>query len=170
MRLRTFVTPLVIAALAISLTGCGAGSNATTRLTKKVTDGQEAEIKNDNNKMVLRNFVLVAQSDGSAVVVGTAVNRGLNDDALLGLAINGVQAQLTGSSTIAQNATIIFEGETANAKAVFQGVNLKPGTNVDLSLFFGVAGEISFKVLVRGAEGIYADITSGSVPLTEPTA
>ena len=75
MRLRTFVTPLVIAALAISLTGCGAGSNATTRLTKKVTDGQEAEIKNDNNKMVLRNFVLVAQPDGSAVVVGTAVNR-----------------------------------------------------------------------------------------------
>jgi hypothetical protein len=138
MRLRTFVTPLVIAALAISLTGCGAGSNATTRLTKKVTDGQEAEIKNDNNKMVLRNFVLVAQPDGSAVVVGTAVNRGLNDDALLGLAINGV--------------------------------NLKPGTNVDLSLFFGVAGEISFKVLVRGAEGIYADITSGLVPPTEPTA
>jgi predicted small lipoprotein YifL len=35
MRLRTFVTPLIIAALAISLTGCGAGSNATTRLTKK---------------------------------------------------------------------------------------------------------------------------------------
>ena len=60
MRLRTFVTPLVIAALAISLTGCGAGSNATTRLTKKVTDGQEAEIKNDNNKMVLRNFVSVS--------------------------------------------------------------------------------------------------------------
>jgi hypothetical protein len=160
MRNRTIVTPLVIAALALSLTGCGAGSNATTRLTKKVTDGQEAEIKNNDNKIVLRNFVLVAQPDGSAVVVGTAVNRGLNDDALLGLAINGVQAQLTGSSTIAQNGTIIFEGETANAKAVFQGVNLKPGTNVDLSLFFGVAGEVSFKVLVRNAEGIYAEITS----------
>ena len=69
MRLRTIVAPLVIAALAISLTGCGAGSNATTRLTKKVTDGQEAEIKNDGNKIVLRNFVLVTQPDGSAVLV-----------------------------------------------------------------------------------------------------
>jgi hypothetical protein len=120
MRLRTFVTPLVIAALAISLTGCGAGSNATTRLTKKVTDGQEAEIKNDNNKMVLRNFVLVAQPDGSAVVVGTAVNRGLNDDALLGLAINGVQAQLTGASTIAQNGTLFLKAKLPAQKLFFR--------------------------------------------------
>ncbi len=73
MRLRTIVTPLIIAALAISLTGCGAGPNATTRLTKKVTDGQEAEIKKDANKIVLRNFVLVALQDGSAVVVGQSL-------------------------------------------------------------------------------------------------
>jgi len=174
MRFRTIIAPLVITALSFSLTSCGAGSNASTRLIKKVTDGQEAEIKKDDNKIILRNFVLVAQPDGSAVVVGTAVNRGLRDDALLGLAIPGTQAQLTGSSTIAQNGTIIFEGKSASAKAVFQGVNLKPGTNVDLSLFFGVAGEISFKVLVRAAEGIYAEVTSGLAATpeatTEPTA
>ena len=170
MRVRTIIAPIVIIALAFSLTSCGAGPNATTRLTKKVTDGQEAEIKKDDNKIILRNFVLIAQADGSAVVVGTAVNRGLSDDALLGLAIPGSQAQLTGSSTIAQNGTIIFEGDSASAKAVFQGVNLKPGTNVDLSLFFGVAGEVSFKVLVRAAEGNYAGVTSGLAPTTEPAA
>jgi len=121
MRLRTIVTPLVIAALAISLTGCGAGSNATTRLTKKVTDGQEAEIKKDANNIALRNFVLVALPDGSAVVVGTVINRGVNEDALLGLAISGIQAQFTGNSTIGQNGLITFEGESANAKAVIFG-------------------------------------------------
>jgi hypothetical protein len=160
MRLRTIVTPLIIAALAISLTGCGAGSNATTRLTKKVTDGQEAEIKKDANKIILRNFVLVALQDGSAVVVGTVINRGENEDALLGLAIPGLQAQITGTSTIASNGVITFEGDIANVKAVIPGANLKPGTHTDLSLFFGNAGEITLDVLIQKPEGIYAGITS----------
>ena len=154
MRLRTIVTPLLIAALAISLTGCGAGSNASTRLIKKVTDGQEAEIRNENNNIALRNFVLVALEDGSAVVVGTLINRGENDDALLGLAIPGIQAQFTGVSTISQNQTIRFEGDSANAKAVILGANLKPGTHTDLSLFFGNAGEVKFDVLVQKPAGI----------------
>ena len=160
MRLRTIVTPLVIAALAISLTGCGAGPNATTRLTKKVTDGQEAEIKNDANNIILRNFVLVSMPDGSAVVVGTIINRGENEDALLGLAIPGIQAQIYGASTIAPNGIITFEGDVANAKAVISAANLKPGTHTDLSLLFGNAGEITLDVLIQKPEGIYAGITS----------
>jgi hypothetical protein len=160
MRLRTIVTPLIIAALAISLTGCGAGPNATTRLTKKVTDGQEAEIKKDANKIVLRNFVLVALQDGSAVVVGTVINGGENEDALLAIAIPGIQAQITGTSTIAPNGVITFEGDIANVKAVIPGANLKPGTHADLSLFFGNAGEITLDVLIQKPEGIYAGITS----------
>jgi len=51
MRTRTIVTPLVIVALALSLTGCGAGSNASTRLIKKVTDGQEGGINKDDNNI-----------------------------------------------------------------------------------------------------------------------
>ena len=160
MRLRTIVTPLVIAALAISLTGCGAGPNASSRLIKKVTDGQEAEIKKDENNIALRNFVVVALPDGSAVVVGTIINRGANEDALLGLAIPGIQAQITGVSTLAPNGVITFEGEVANAKAVIPAANLKPGTHTDLSLFFGNAGEVTLDVLVQKPEGIYADLTS----------
>ena len=160
MRFRTIVTPVAIAALAISLTGCGAGSNASTRLIKKVTNGQEAEIVKDGNNIALRNFVLVTQPDGSAVVVGTVINRGANDDALLGLAISGIQANFSGVSTISQNQTIRFEGETANAKAVLVGANLKAGTHTNLSLFFGNAGEVTFDVLVQNPEGIYAGITA----------
>jgi hypothetical protein len=160
MRLRTIVTPLIIAVLAISLTGCGAGPNASSRLIKKVTDGQEADIKKDGNSISLRNFVLVSLTDGSAVVVGTIINRGANEDALLGVAIPGIQAQITGTSTIASNGVITFEGDVANVKAVIPGANLKPGTHTDLSLFFGNAGEITLDVLVQKPEGIYAGITS----------
>jgi hypothetical protein len=160
MRLRTIVTPLIIAALAISLTGCGAGPNASSRLIKKVTDGQEADIKKDGNSISLRNFVLVSLADGSAVVVGTVINRGANEDALLGVAIPGIQAQISGTSTIAPNGVITFEGDVANAKAVIPGANLKPGTHTDLSLFFGYAGEVTLDVLIQKPEGIYAGITA----------
>ena len=170
MRLRTIVTPLIIAALAISLTGCGAGSNASTRLIKKVTDGQEAEIMKDANNIALRNFVLVALPDGSAVLVGTVINRGANEDALLGVAIPGIQAQYSGVSTIAQNGVITFEGESANAKAVIPGANLKPGAHTDLSLFSGNAGEITLDVLVQKPEGIYAGISGASAPAVEPVS
>ena len=172
MRLRTIVAPLTIVALALTLTGCGAGSNASTRLISKVTDGAEGGVNKDGNDISLRNFLLVAQPDGSAVVVGTVINEGVNADALLGLAINGIQAQFGGVSTISQNETIRFEGETANAKAVLLGANLKPGAHTVLSLFFGNAGEISLNVLVRKPEGIYAGVTNGSpvAPTPEPTA
>ena len=160
MRFRTIITPVVIIALAFSLTSCGAGSNASTRLIKKVTDGQEAEITKDGNSIFLRNFVLVTQADGSAVVVGTVINRGPNDDALLGVAIPGIQAEFIGLSTISQNQTIRFEGESANAKAVITGANLKQGTHVNLSLFFGSAGEVTLDVLVQAPDGIYAGVTS----------
>ena len=88
------------------------------------------------------------------------INRGENDDALLGLAIPGIQAQFTGVSTISQNQTIRFEGDSANAKAVILGANLKPGTHTDLSLFFGNAGEVKFDVLVQKPAGIYEGITA----------
>ena len=78
----------------------------------------------------------------------------------LGLAIPGIQAQFTGVSTISQNQTIRFEGDSANAKAVILGANLKPGTHTDLSLFFGNAGEVKFDVLVQKPAGIYEGITA----------
>jgi len=160
MRLRTIVTPVVIAALALSLTGCGAGSNAATRSIKNVTDGAEGGINKDNNNISLRNFLLVAQPDGSAVVVGTVINEGQNEDALLGLAFNGAQAQFSGTTSMTQNQAIRFEGDSANAKAIFFGANLTPGTRTDISLFFANAGEITLNVIVRAQEGIYAGVTA----------
>jgi len=60
------------AVTALLLTGCGAGPDAETRLIKQVTDGIEANI--GDLRMV--NVLLVAQPDGSAVLVGTVVNNG----------------------------------------------------------------------------------------------
>ena len=65
---------------------------------------------------------------GTGVLVGTIVSASDNEDALLGVAINGTVAQLTGKNTLPKNSPIIFEGPSANAKAVLAGFGAVPGT------------------------------------------
>ena len=49
--MRRTLTALLIASLAISLSGCGAGTNAATRNIKQVTDGVEGAITTDGNNI-----------------------------------------------------------------------------------------------------------------------
>ena len=52
-----------------------------------------------------------------------------------------------------------FEGASANAKAVSDGVNLVAGSNTPVSLFFGTAGAANVNAIVRSADGVYANVT-----------
>jgi hypothetical protein len=80
----------------------------------------------------------------------------------LGVAINGSVATLTGTTTLEKNAPVIFEGDSANAKAVLPGFTVTPGIRVPVVLFFARAGEVTLDALVRGATDIYANVTSGA--------
>jgi hypothetical protein len=157
--MRRIFSALVIAALAVSLSGCGAGSNASTRQVKQVTDGVEGAIARDGNDIKILNLLVVAAGGGNAVVVGTIINNADAEDALLGIAINGTTTTYTGTNTLPKNTPIIFEGERANAKAVLAGFGGTAGTNVKISLFFAQAGEITLDAIVREARDEYAGIT-----------
>ena len=152
--------------VSISLTGCGAGLNASTRQISQVTDGVEAYVNNDQNNLRVLNLLVVATPDQSAVLVGTIVNAKDEPDTLLGVAINGNIASLTGTTTLLKNAPVIFEGDSANAKAVLPGFLLQPGVRVPVVLFFARAGEVTVDALIREAGQEYAKVTSGSVPTT----
>jgi copper(I)-binding protein len=161
-----------IFAVSISLTGCGAGLNAATRQIAQVTDGVEANVINEENNIRVVNLLVVATADQNAVLVGTIVNAKDAPDTLLGVAINGSVATLTGTTTLLKNAPVIFEGDSANAKAVSPGFILPAGVQTSVSLFFARAGEITIEALVRGATDIYANVTSGapvSAPVTAVT-
>jgi hypothetical protein len=80
----------------------------------------------------------------------------------LGIAINGNVATLTGNTTLEKNTPVIFEGESANAKAVLPGFTVAPGIRVPVVLFFARAGEVTLDALVREASQEYANITAGS--------
>ncbi len=158
-----------IASLALTLSSCaGAGPNAATRVIKQVTDGAEAKIKTEGNDIFVANMLLVATEDGSAVVVGTIVNYLETPDTLLGITAGGVQANITGEKELRQNEPIRFEGEVATSKAVFSGVNAKPGINIPMTLAFARAGIVTINVIIRDQRDDYAGITTGAQLATTP--
>lgn len=158
-RALTFVTTL---AVALSLSACGAGQNAETRKINRVTDGQEATVTTNESNIKVRNLLLVATSDQAAVLVGTIVNTSDESDELLGIAVGQNTASLTGLTTLEKNKPIIFEGPSANAKAVFPGASAKPGTHVNLSLGFAKAGLVTVEVIIRDQRDIYSGVSSGA--------
>ena len=99
---------------------------------------------------------------GDAVVVGTIVNNGTTEDKLLGIAVGTNQAVLTGETVLKQNAPIRFEGDSANAKAVFLGVSPVAGRHVKISLGFARAGFVTAEVIIRDQRDTYKNVTSGA--------
>ena len=165
--LKRALSVITIFVVSVSLTGCGAGLNASTRQISQVTDGVEAYVVNEQNNIRVVNLLVVATADQNAVLVGTIVNAKDAPDTLLGVAINGNVATLTGTTTLEKNAPVIFEGDSANAKAISPGFTMAAGSRVEVTLFFARAGEITVDALVRGATDIYANVTSGG-PVNAP--
>lgn len=119
-------------------------------------------INSDGSDIRVSNLVLVATEDGAAVLVGQIVNRADVADEILGITVGGVGATITGEKKLLSNKPIHFEGEQANAKAVFAGVNPVAGTTVDLMIGFARAGLVTTRVIIRDQRDIYAGITSGA--------
>ena len=157
---KRITTAVISAALALSLTACGgSGPDAATRLIKRVTDGNEATVKTNGSDLAIANLLLVATEDGSAVVVGTIVNYKDEADALLGISAGGTSATLTGEKNLLRDKPIRFEGDSANAKAVFAGLGAVAGKNVQLQLAFARAGVVTVNAIIRDKRDTYANVT-----------
>ena len=150
---------VIASALALTLTGCGAGPNAETRLIKRVTDGNEVILKENGNNISVSNLLLVALEDGSAVVIGTFVNYSEDNDSLVGLSVNGIPAVSTGETTLKQDQPLRFEGDTATTKGVFNAVGAVAGVNIPLTLSFERAGDVTVNVIVRDKRDDYRNVT-----------
>jgi hypothetical protein len=145
----------VIAMSLVLLTGCGAGPNAPTRLIKQVTDGVEKQV----GDVKLIHVLLVKQPDGSAVLVGTVINNGESPDTITNLSANGIPAQILPTPLIATpEQPLIFAGESANALAVFPGLDVKPGRHASLQIALRNSGSVTVETLVRDRIGEFADV------------
>ena len=162
MRLRNTLMIATSLVLAISLTGCGAGPDAAGRTITRVTDGAETALTKDGSNIKVRNLLLVELSDGSGtgVLVGSIISTGDQEDALLGISVNGINALYSGESVMTKNSVIQFEGASANAKAVIPGMNVSAGKETVVSLFFAKAGLVTINAIVRDQRDTYAGITA----------
>jgi hypothetical protein len=146
-----------LAITALLLTGCGAGPDAQTRLISQVTDGIEANI--GDLRMV--NVLLVAQPDGSAVLVGTVVNNGTKNDRISAITANSVDATLTPfAPALNIGGKAVFSGDSANAIAVFPGLDAKIGDRVTVEFTFSASGKLKVDVLVREKCGEFASVSA----------
>jgi hypothetical protein len=91
-------------------------------------------------------------------LVGFIVNHSEEIDQLAGIFINGQQAELTPTAPLAKNVPLIFEGESANAKAKVAQLGAIAGTRVPVDLYFAKAGKVRLDTLIVDNTGIYSSI------------
>lgn len=159
MHVRKFAVVALSVSLALSLSACGSSKDAPTKMITQVTDGVDGSITTYGNDIKVNSVLLVAQSDGSAVLVGAIVNDNPTEDMLLGITVGGVNATLSQKDLpLKQNQAVRFAGDSANASAVVLGLNAAPGTRVKVQLFFASAGELTLDAIVRERSGVYENV------------
>jgi hypothetical protein len=138
----------------IALTGCASGGLAPTRHIKQVTDGVEKDLGN----LKIRNVKIVALPDGTGTLVGFIVNHSDDVDGLAAIVVNGQRADLSTEAVLSKNTPMIFEGDSANAKAKVAALGAKPGYRVPVILYFTKGGKVELDALVVANTGIYSSI------------
>ena len=135
---------LVLTLVAATLTACGSGRTAETRMIKQVTDGVEGQ----SNEIRLRNVLIVKNENSDGVLVGTLVNWSDEIDAITGITINGVAVtQSAPRYELARNKPVIFAGETANADA-FTPLTQGAGQRVPIVFTFEKASPVTLGALI----------------------
>ena len=155
MKFRETTAALLLTSLGLTgLTGCAAGGNAETRNIRQVTDGVEKDL----SAIKLRNVKIVALPDGSGTLVGFVVSHDDKADQLVGISINNQMAQLEGATILNKNVPVIFEGDTATARAKVLALGEKAGYRVPVVFYFANAGKIELDALIVTNTGIYSSI------------
>lgn len=144
---RKITVAIAAIGIATTLTACGPGVDAPTRMIKQVTNGVEKDIKTEDTLIYVRNLYISVNATGDASLVGTIVNQKEKEDALIALAINRQEIKIDPLAA-KLNTPIIFGGESANASATLPAAGLIVGHRYPVSLFFGVSGAVSLDALV----------------------
>jgi hypothetical protein len=151
--------------LALALTGCASGFDAATTTQRASGNGANANL----GDLQIRDITIVTAEGGAGTIIGTIVNRGFEDDALVGVDLIDPAGRVTIGGTaavggalplVAQTSTRI--GYNAEDHADVTGLTVSPTQYVRTRLRFKVAGTVEMLVMAVEPIGIYEGIT----PLT----
>jgi hypothetical protein len=155
---------LVLTILATTLTACGSGQTAETRMIKQVTDGVEAQ----SAEIRLRNIKIVKNELSEGILVGTLVNWSDQADAITGIDIGGVAAKLSGMKfDLLKNKPITFVGDSANADA-FAQISKVAGERIPITFTFATATPVTVDALVVAQDGIYENLVRANAVVVAP--
>ncbi len=147
------VAASVVAVSALTLTsGCAMFNPVQTDQAYVPADGMPADV----GKLALRDLVLVADGEGTAVLSGSAVNTG-GDRITVQLTPQGQQGAATGGSELELGPREQVNLSTKGLQ--FSDVEAKPGTLLPVAIQSSDGGTQIVKVPVVKATGSYATIT-----------
>ena len=155
---------LVLTILVTTLTACGSGQTAETRMIKQVTDGVEAQ----SAEIRLRNIKIIKNELSQGILVGTLVNWSDQSDAITGINIGGVAATLSGVKfDLLKNKPITFVGDSANADA-FAQIGKVAGERIAITFTFATATPVTVDALVVAQDGIYENLVRANGAVAAP--
>ncbi len=135
---------LVLIVVAATLTGCGSGRTAETRMIKQVTDGVEGQ----SNEIRVRNLLIVKNELSEGILVGTLVNWSDEVDAITGISINNLPTTVSSSRLeLRKNKPVVFAGESANADAAAV-ITQSIGERIPVIITFEKAAPITLDALI----------------------
>ena len=150
--------------LATTLTACGSGQTAETRMIKQVTDGVEAQ----SAEIRLRNIKIVKNELSQGILVGTLVNWSDQTDAITGINIGGAAATLSNAKfDLLKNKPITFVGDSANADAYAQ-ISKVAGERIAITFTFATATPVTVDALVVAQDGIYENLVRANAAVAAP--
>ena len=155
---------LVLTILATTLTACGSGQTAETRMIKQVTDGVEAQ----SAEIRLRNIKIVKNELSQGILVGTLVNWSDQTDAITGINIGGTAATLSNTKfDLLKNKPITFVGDSANADA-FAQISKVAGERIPITFTFSTATPVTVDALVVAQDGMYENLVRANSAVAAP--
>ena len=145
---------LVLTVVAATLTGCGSGRTAETRMIKQVTDGVEGQ----SNEIRVRNLLIVKNELSEGILVGTLVNWSDEVDAITGISINNLPTTVSSSRLeLRKNKPVVFAGESANADAAAV-ITQSIGQRIPVIITFEKAAPITLDALIVENVEWYKDL------------
>ena len=157
---------IAIIVITSTLTGCGSGQMASTRLIKQVTDGVEAQ----TDEIRLRNVKVIKTSTGAGVLIGTLVNWSEKSDVITSVTINNQPAIYTAkTSELLRNKPITFVGDIANADAYISMLDKEPGYRIPVTFTFASAAPVTLDTLIVNGDGIYEVLSRYNQAVTAPS-
>ena len=151
---KTIKKILVLTLLATTLTACGSGQTAETRMIKQVTDGVEGQ----SNEIRVRNLLIVKNELSEGILVGTLVNWSDEVDVITGISINNLPTTVSSSRLeLRKNKPVVFAGESANADAAAV-ITQSIGQRIPVIITFEKAAPITLDALIVENVEWYKDL------------